>query len=100
MGSQELAERILDQLFPLNATSLFGIVSIVVDEADICGVGFFSLKSCKLVIAERAGHLSRTVRAEVEEDHGIVVLDGSDGISILRLSATAGTTNSSVFPSS
>ena len=83
MGSKELTESILDRLF-LECDKFVRDRLIVVDEADICGVdSLLSRESCKLVIAERAGHLSCTVRAEVEEDHGIVVPDGSDGISIL-----------------
>ena len=82
VGSKELTESILDRLF-LECDKFVRNRLIVVDEADICGVdSLLSRESCKLVIAERAGHLSCTVRAEVEEDHGIVVPDRSDRISI------------------
>ena len=82
VGSKELTKSILDQLF-LECNQLVRDRLVIVDEADICGVDpLRSRKSCKLVITECAGHLSCAVRTEVEEDHGIIVLNGSDRISI------------------
>ena len=75
VGSKELTESIPDRLF-LECDKFVRNRLIVVDEADICGLDpLRSRKSCKLVITECAGHLSCAVRAEVEEDHGIVVPD-------------------------
>ena len=42
----------------------------------------FSLKSVKLVSTESSGDLSCSVRAEVKEDHGIFILDGSHRLSV------------------
>ena len=82
MGSKELTESILDRLF-LECDKFVRDRLIVINKAYIGGLDpLRSRKSCKLVITECAGHLSCAVRTEVEEDHGIIVLNGSDGISI------------------
>ena len=82
VGSKELTESILDRLF-LECDKFVRDRLIVINKAYIGGLDpLRSRKSCKLVITECAGHLSCAVRTEVEEDHGIIVLNGSDGISI------------------
>ena len=84
IGCKELTKCILYRLF-LECNQLVANRIIIIHKADICQLQetFLSLKSCKLLITEAAGDLSRTVRTEIKEDYGIAVLNGSQWLSVL-----------------
>ena len=83
MGSQELAEGI-GNLFFVEGYQLVGNGLIVISEAYVYQIHpLSSLKSVKFVIAESAGDLSCTVRTEVKEDNGVMLLNQSHRLSIL-----------------
>ena len=84
IGCKELTKCILYRLF-LEGNQLVANRIIIIHKADISQLqeAFLSLKSCKLLITEAAGDLSRTVRTEIKEDHSITVLDSSQWLSVL-----------------
>ena len=83
VGCQVFAKGVL-QLLLLERHQLVGDQRIVIRKADIDNIrSLFSREEIKFIIAEGVGDLSCPVGAEIEEDHGIAVLDGGGGLTIL-----------------
>ena len=81
--SKILAKCILDFLL-LESDDFVRDRLIVILEAYICQwkLSTLTLKSCKLICTERSCDLTRTVRTEVKEDHGIICLYRCNRLSI------------------
>ena len=72
---QELAQGIGDG-FLFKGHQLIGDGLIVIRKADVDQLqSLIPVKACERIVTERAGDLSGPVRAEVEKDHRILILD-------------------------